>query len=124
MFKFISIYLPLLLIFSTALTQEQKPDPNQVVPFFKLEEKPTILKKVPPVYPEFAIKAGVEGQVIVKVIIDQDGKVTQANILKSVPMLDEAAITAVKQWEFSPGKMAGVAVRVNMIVPVQFKRRK
>ena len=122
--KLISIVALLVITFGFAFGQTPATDTEKVVPYFKLEVKPTIIKKVPPAYPEFAIKAGVEGQVIIKVIIDQDGNVIVANILKSVPMLDESALSAVKERKFSPGKLGGVPVKVNMIVPVQFKMRR
>ena len=63
---------------------------------------PVKLKDVRPVYPEEARKAGVEGVVIVEASIAPDGTVSAAKVLRSIPMLDQAALDAVRQWLFSP----------------------
>ncbi len=94
------------------------------VPFAKLTEKPKVLSAAQPVYPEPAKKAGIEGRVILKVLIDTDGKVSQARILKSIPTLDQAAIAAAKKFKFAPAKMDGTPVKVWMTIPFQFRLRK
>jgi protein TonB len=58
--------------------------------------------------------------VIVEVLIGTDGKVEQTKILRSIPMLDQAAIDAVRQWEFTPTLLNGVAKKVIMTVTVNF----
>jgi TonB family protein len=81
---------------------------------------PAKLKDVPPVYPEIAQSARVQGVVVVEAVIGTDGHVTEARILRSIPLLDLAALDAVKQWEFAPTVVDGVAVPVVMAVTVQF----
>jgi TonB family protein len=59
-------------------------------------------KEVRPVYPNIAILAGVEGVVRVEARIGPDGRVTDARVIRSIPVLDNAALDAVRQWEFVP----------------------
>ena len=94
---------------------------NQIYEFFEVTEKPSIRFKGQPVYPEFARKKGIEGKVVVKVVIDFNGDVQEAVIWKSVPELDEAALEAAKQCKFKPAKRKGKFVKVRMNVPFEFK---
>ncbi|MFO7693598.1 MAG: energy transducer TonB [Vicinamibacterales bacterium] len=81
---------------------------------------PTKVKDVKPVYPEAAKSAKVAGVVIVEATIGATGKVVDAKVLRSVPMLDEAALDAVKQWEFTPTLLNGKPVPVVMTVTIKF----
>jgi TonB family protein len=82
---------------------------------------PRKIKDVPPVYPAEALAAKVQGVVIIEAVIGKDGKVESAKIVRSIPMLDQAALDAVQQWEFTPTLVNGVAVPVVMTVTVNFK---
>jgi TonB family protein len=62
----------------------------------------------------------VKGVVVLDVTIDPSGKVREAIVLQSIPMLDEAAIDAVMQWEYTPTLLNGAAVPVVMTVSVNF----
>jgi protein TonB len=84
---------------------------------------PGVLKQVVPQYPRQARSRGIEGLVLVRVIIGTDGRVEpeHTRVIRSVPALDEAAVAAVSQWRFSPAiGHHGRAVRVIIEVPVQF----
>lgn len=81
---------------------------------------PAKLRHVPPVYPAIARQARVQGVVIVEAVIGIDGRVTQANVVGSKPLLDEAALAAVRQWVFTPTTLNGVPVPVVMTVRVNF----
>lgn len=81
---------------------------------------PTKTRNVSPVYPPEAQAARVSGMVILEAVIGRDGRVTDAKVLRSVPMLDQAAIDAVMQWEFTPTLLNGAPVRVIMTVTVNF----
>ena len=81
---------------------------------------PTRTKNVQPVYPAIAQSARVQGVVILEAIIGTDGKVVSATVLRSVPLLDQAAVDAVMQWEYTPTLLNGVAVPVIMTVTVSF----
>ncbi len=82
--------------------------------------QPQKIKDVRPQYPPEAQQARIQGVVILEVVVGADGKVTSANVLRSIPMLDQAAIDAVRQWEFTPTILNGVAVPVIMTVTVDF----
>ena len=81
---------------------------------------PRQVKRVNPVYPEEAKKAGVSGVVILDATIGTDGSVVKAVILRSIPMLDQAALDAVYQWEYEPTLLNGEPVEVVMTVTVNF----
>jgi TonB family protein len=81
---------------------------------------PTKIRNVPPVYPPIAQQSGVQGVVILEITLDATGMVRDAKILRSIPLLDQAAIDAVKQWQFTPSYMNGQAVPVIMTVTVNF----
>jgi protein TonB len=81
---------------------------------------PTKVVDVRPVYPEIARTARVQGVVICEALIGADGKVTDAHILRSIPLLDEAALDAVRQWEFTVTQLNGNPVPVIMTTTVNF----
>jgi TonB family protein len=81
---------------------------------------PTKTKDVRPVYPQAAQAAGITGVVILEIVIDPAGKVNSARVLRSIPELDQAAIEAVNQWEFTPTLLNGAAMPVIMTVTVNF----
>jgi TonB family protein len=82
---------------------------------------PRLIKKVNPVYPEIARQAGVEGVVILEVKTDTNGRVHDARILRSIPLLDQAAIDAVKQWVYEPLVIDGVPRPATFTVTVRFR---
>ncbi|MCK4244013.1 MAG: energy transducer TonB, partial [Candidatus Omnitrophica bacterium] len=84
-------------------------------------EPPKPIKKVLPVYPEVARKAGVEGVVILEVKTDEKGCVEKVVVLKSQSsMLNQAAVAAVKQWKFEPYYSKGKPVPIVFTITVQF----
>jgi protein TonB len=93
-------------------------EPVRLSSGFKL---PARIKDVPPVYPEIARKARVQGVVILEAIIGVDGKVQQARVLRSVPLLDQAALNAVQSWEYTPTMLSGRPIPIIMTVTVQFR---
>lgn len=76
-----------------------------------------------PVYPPLAIAAHVEGTVVIEAIISTTGSVQDARVVGSVPLLDEAALAAVRQWVFTPTLLNGTPVAVIMNVKVEFRLR-
>ena len=82
--------------------------------------QPTKVRDVPPVYPLVAQVARVQGVVILEAMIGETGRVTDVKVIRSVPLLDEAAITAVRQWEYTPTLVNGVPVPVILTVTVGF----
>jgi protein TonB len=61
-----------------------------------------------------------QGAVIIEAIIGPDGKVQTATVIHSVPLLDQAALDAVRRWEYEPTLLKGAAVAVIMTVVVNF----
>ena len=97
--------------------EEEEP----IVPFYALSDKPEVIKRVPAAYPELAKKAGIEGTVVLKVLVNTKGDVEDVEVLKSHPLLDESAINAAKQFKFKPGKQRDRFVKVWMSIPFTFK---
>jgi protein TonB len=84
-------------------------------------KEPKKLKNVAPAYPDIAKQARVQGVVILECTISPQGKVTDVKVLRGIPLLDAAAIEAVKQWVYSPTLLNGVPVPVIMTVTVNFR---
>ena len=81
---------------------------------------PARIKYVAPAYPDIAQKFRVQGVVIIEAVIGVDGKVDQARILRSQPLLDDAALAAVRAWEYTPTLLNGRPTAVVMTVTVMF----
>jgi protein TonB len=81
---------------------------------------PTKTQTVEPAYPPAAQTARVQGVVICNVLVGADGKVEDARVLRSIPLLDQAALDAVGQWEFSPTLQNGNPMTVVLTVTVNF----
>ena len=96
------------------------PLPTKPLPVGGRIKEPTKVRHVPPVYPTMAQQAHVEGMVIIEAIIGIDGRVKEARVLRSKPLLDQAALDAVKQWVFTPTTLNGIPVPVIMTVTVNF----
>lgn len=95
------------------------------VSFVLLEKPPKAIKQVNPRYPDLARKGGVEGKVLVEVLIDLNGEVESARVIKASPenFFDEAALEAARQWEFSPATQRDKPVKVLYQIPFNFRLR-
>jgi TonB family protein len=82
---------------------------------------PTLTRKVNPVYPPIAQSARVQGVVILEALIDEQGRVASARVLRSIPLLDQAALDAVRQWEYVPTLLNGAPTAIIMTVTVDFR---
>jgi len=90
--------------------------------FVVSQEKPKLVKFVPPDYPEMARASQLEGTVMVKVYVGTDGSVLDAIVIQSVhPMLDNAAKEAARKCKFTPGKQRNIPVKVWMAIPFRFR---
>ena len=85
-------------------------------------QAPKKIKDVPPVYPAIAQSARVSGAVTIEATIGPDGKVIDARVVRSIPLLDQAALDAVRQWEYLPTLLNGVPVPVLVTVTINFTR--
>ena len=82
---------------------------------------PALLTRVNPDYPPLAVHAQVEGVVILEAVVDREGRVEDVQVIRSLPLLDKAAIDAVRQWRYAPLLLNGVPERFILTVTVQFK---
>lgn len=85
--------------------------------------RPERIHYVAPAYPPLARTARVEGTVILEAVLDTGGRVREARVLRSVPLLDAAALEAVQQWQFTPTLLNGEPVPVVLTVTVVFSLR-
>jgi TonB family protein len=81
---------------------------------------PAKVRDVKPIYPAEAKDAGIQGVVVIEATIDPLVNVMDARVLRGQPLLDQAALEAVQQWQFAPTLLNGVAVPVIMTVTVNF----
>ncbi len=81
---------------------------------------PRKTRDVMPTYPAMARTARVQGVVILEAVIDASGRVESAHVLRSIPLLDNSALEAVRQWRFAPARLNGQPVPVVMTVTVTF----
>lgn len=83
---------------------------------------PRLVKKVDPVYPKEARKKRIEGVVILEATTDGEGNVVKAQVLRSKgPLLDQAAIDAVRQWKYEPFYIKGKPHGLVFTVTVRFR---
>ena len=76
---------------------------------------------VPAVLPPLAARANVRGMVVLEIVVGADGRVTDARVLRSIPLLDQAALDAVRQWRYEPTQINDRLVPVVMTVTVTFQ---
>jgi TonB family protein len=92
---------------------------------YKMDEgvaAPKLIRKVEPKYTQEAKDAKVEGAVVISVVINTSGQVSQAEVERSLePGLDANAIDAVRQWVFEPGRLKGEPVSVRATIEVNFR---
>jgi protein TonB len=81
---------------------------------------PVKIADVAPIYPVIARNAHIQGVVILEAVLDIHGRVESVSVLRSLPLLDQAAVDAVRQWRFTPALLNGEAVPVVMTVTVNF----
>jgi protein TonB len=86
-------------------------------------ERPVKVKNVVPEYPPLALQARVQGVVILECTISPRGAVSDVEVLRGIPLLNDAAVDAVRQWVYTPTLLNGVPVPVIMTVTVHFQLR-
>jgi protein TonB len=92
-------------------------------PFIVVEQPPQIVKLEKPRFSDAAYKQGLEGQVVVQVQIDPQGRPQQAKVLNSSnSMLEEGVLDAVLRSQFVPGRMSNGPVASSIVIPFKFRR--
>ena len=87
-------------------------------------EEPEVTHKVEPAYPDEAKRNRLQGAVVVEVLVNEEGLVQEAKVVKSVddaPMLSDSALEAIRQWEFKPTLVDGTAVKVLFTITVRYR---
>jgi protein TonB len=87
---------------------------------------PTLVKDVKPSYTPQAIAAGIQGSVLLSVVVLADGTIGDVTVIRSLDTqygLDAQAVSAAKQWLFNPGRKDGVAVAVRLTIEMTFSLR-
>jgi serine/threonine-protein kinase len=104
-----------------ALEPLAPPAPQLPPPPVEERKLPKKIKHVEPEYPPIARAAGVQGDVVLQAGIDAQGNVTEVTVLRSVPLLDRAAIEAVRKWKFEPATVNGVPTPAVMKLTMAFR---
>ena len=100
-----------------------RPEPKAPPSVFRIGQgirEPKRIAGAPPEYPVFARSARIQGVVILEAVINERGTIERVKVLKSEPLLDAAAIAAVKEWRYTPTLLNGVPVSVLMTITINF----
>jgi len=91
--------------------------------FLAFDEPPELVEFVTPEYPELARQAGFEGTVRVRVLVDEEGIVVEAELLSSDvwPTIEKAALEAAKKCRFKPATQRSVPVKARVMIPFEFR---
>ena len=106
-----------------ALPPPPAPSSEEAQEFYAFDEAPVMTKFVNPKYPDLARQAGIEGTVLLNVLVGNDGKVLQVSVIQSdvTPAMEKAAMEAAKQFLFKPAKQRTVPVKARVAIPIRFK---
>ncbi|MDH7512337.1 MAG: TonB family protein [Clostridiales bacterium] len=99
---------------------------GDLIPLEMVESKPVATRRIQPKYPSEALRAGIEGKVLVNALISETGAVIKTEVIKGMKgalELDAAAQRAVAQWKFEPATIKGIKVKVWLPVAVEFKKQ-
>lgn len=101
----------------------QQVKPGDLVPLNTVDVEPKVVKTIEPVYPEADRRMGIKGQVLLNVLISENGDVLDAAVIRGIRgsvALEKEAINAVKKWKFLPAEKNGVKVKVWKPVTIGF----
>jgi TonB family protein len=112
----------------------QNPSPSPTANSYQKSSRPSrlrvssgvmaglMIRHVDPVYPAEAKKKHISGDVLLKILINKEGHVVDAVIVKGDPMLASAAMEAVKQWRFQPYLLDGEPIEVETTAVAEFRQ--
>lgn len=88
-----------------------------------VDKRPLLTRHYPPLYPFAAKRKAIEGEVIVRLVVDKTGRVQDPEIIEAVPegIFEASALRAVRRWRFRPATKGGEKVDVYVVVPVKFE---
>lgn len=102
--------------------QQQAPTSEAPVRVGGDVKPPQLISAPPVVYPEIARQAGISGDVVVRIVIDKSGKVTEAKAITGPILLRDAAVNALRDRKYVPSKLDGRPISIEMLVTIQFHR--
>ena len=97
------------------------PEPAPLPLGAPVDEAPRVLRRVEPVYPTFALEAGLTGRVVLHVQVGTDGTVREIRVAEGSNVFVEAATQAVRQWLFRPARVGARPVPIWVEIPVTFR---
>ena len=100
---------------------EAPPPPVVPVRVGGVVREPRRVVVVPPVYPDLAVKARLQGTVILEATVNERGRVVNVSLLRGLPLFNDAALEAVKQWVYTPTLLNGIPTPIIMTVTVHFR---
>lgn len=97
-------------------------DYNKLFAFHEVDIKPQVTHSVKPLYPMFAKRRHIEGELLLQFIVDKRGDVKNIEIISAEPadVFNENTLKAVQEYKFSPGRVAGIPVQTKVELPVRF----
>jgi TonB family protein len=101
------------------------PPPAETPVFMQWEQAPRLIDMVTPIYPDSARQAGLQGEVVLQIIVDEHGYVTAAEVVRATPpgIFEDAALRAILQWRFEPARAEGKPIKVRMGQRMDFSLR-
>lgn len=115
----ISVCLVSVLLLCAACTTPT--DPGQVYNLRDVTKRPTPARAIPPSYPSELKSKGISGEVIVEVIVSENGEITNARVIKAThQQFADAAMAAVVKWQMHPGQLNGTPVKCRVQMPFDF----
>lgn len=102
-------------------TAPPPPPPAPPMQVAEVSTPATIISKTMPAYPEEARKQGIEAVVVVKLIIDEAGRLEDVKIAKGHPLFDDVVLAAIRTWTFEPATLEGKPVRMAKLVKIPFR---
>ncbi len=102
-------------------SEEAPFEEEEILEVWKVEQKPRLLRRALPVYPQFALRAGLQGSVMLKVLLGKDGKAESIRMLKGEEIFRKSAEDAVRKFLFEPARQSDRPVKVWLVIPIHFK---
>jgi len=104
-----------------SLASAHRAEPTAPLPIGGDVKPAVLIKSVPPVYPQAAKTQHISGEVKIDALIDESGKVSTMKVLSGPTLLHQAALTALKQWKYTPAQLDGKPTAMHLTVAVQFR---
>ena len=97
------------------------PPPPPILQIAEVSTPPVARSKAMPAYPDDARKEGIEALVVVRFVVEEDGRIADVKIVKGHPLFDDVVLAAVRTWSFEPATLDGKPVRMARMVKIPFR---